>query len=276
MEKTNNRSINTDYGLDLFDFIFIMKKRIVVIVLITLGCSLVAAGYALTTPKTYKISNMLVVHQTGDGDLLSQSDIIALISFLDKLRHKNTSVEDDILMLLGLSRKEFKEIRKISIIESKGSSALWIDIDTHNVQYGIKLMEALPKYLLSNPSISNKLRLKKEMMLKNSQDLKEVISSPQKELQTLNDSAIFYSIVDLYTLREKYNFLITLLREIDSGQIVTLSWKTVGPETPFKPVVSSCIVIGMITGMLLGVIIAFAVESVSNYRGNNRLKHTEK
>jgi len=218
-------------------------------------------SYVLLTPKVYSVTNILVLNQMQDGDLINQSEVSATVSVLNKLinQHKNIPLD-----MFPINRNDFKDIMSINTSEIKGSSALWVEVDTLNRQTGVSVMQALPDYIFSNPNIYRKLMLQKMLLQKNRDDLKVIIDNPLKSLKLSKDTIVYMPSIDLYNLREKYNRLNVILDKIEGRQFITLAWKTVPPENPYKPRASLIILMGLATGFFLGIFSAFLMEWIKN------------
>jgi hypothetical protein len=181
--------MNTDHEykrddeLDIYDLWLILRKRWLTVLIVTLVSMGLAVLYAQFSPKTYRIHNLLIFNQIQDGEPFSQAELTATISILEKL-NKLTDLTDleknKVLDMLGMHEGDLKNIVSISSSEIKGSSSLWVDIDTTDRKDGITLMDTLPGFVLSNPGISNKLKMQKAIMQKNKEDLKAHHRNPSE------------------------------------------------------------------------------------------------
>ncbi len=262
MGKDKNNDNYHDEDINLYDLLLTLKRKWLIILIVTSVSTGLAFSYTLLTKKVYRVHNILIFNQMQDGDIFSQAELSETVTTLDKL-NKMSDLEKDkiqILSMLGMREKDLKKISEIKATDIKGSSALWVDIDTVDRQTGVDLMEALPGFILLNPSIVNKLKMQKSLMTKNRDDLKAIIENPVTNIKLSRDTVVYLPSIDLYTLREKYNRIITILEKMESGQLVSLAWKTELPKIPFKPRKIQSILIGLIMGLFLGVIITFIME----------------
>jgi LPS O-antigen subunit length determinant protein (WzzB/FepE family) len=251
------------YGL----WLTLMKRRFLILTLILISTG-IATLYALLTPKVYKVTNILLLTQMQDGDLINQSEITAAVLVLDKLKNRQ---KENVLRLLGIDEKNFKDIRSIKASEIKGSSALWVEIDACDRQTGVALMESLPNYIISNPNIYSKIKLQRSLLQKNRDDLKAIIDNPMSSLKISREAVIYMPSIDLYSLREKYNRLNVLLEKIEGEQFVTLAWKTTLPASPYKPRITIIILTGLAIGIFLGVFSIFFAEWRKNARNAHQM-----
>jgi LPS O-antigen subunit length determinant protein (WzzB/FepE family) len=267
MEKNAENGYYHDDEIDLYDLWLTLKKRWSIILVITLVSTGIAFSYAYLAPKVYRVHNILVFNQMQDWDLFNQSEMAAAVSVLDKL-NKITDLtdleKDKVLNMLGMHEGDLKDIKNIKSSEIKGSNTLWVDIDTYERNKGVALMEALPGFILSNPNISNRLKMQKALILKNRVDLKAIIDNPTMNIKLSRDAVVYLPSIDLYALREKYNRINAMIEKIEKGQLVSLAWKTESPAVPDKPNKNMSIFIGLVMGCILGILIAFFMGWVEN------------
>lgn len=260
-----------DEEINLYDLWLTLKKRWMIILVVTLVSTGLALSYAFLFPKVYRVHNILLFNQLQDGEILNQSEMAAVISILDKLNDLTdndlTDLEKQkIFNMLGINDGNFKVIKNIKSSEIKGSSSIWVDIDTTDRGAGVALMETLPRVILSNPNITDKLKTQKALIQKDMDDLKAIINNPMMSLKLSRDAVVYLPSIDLYGLREKYNRLNMLMEKIDKGQLISLAWKTEPPKKSIKPKKAKSIVIGLVMGCLLGIFIAFFMEWVTKER----------
>lgn len=266
MEKSTPNECYHDDEIDLYDLWLVLKKRkitILLIVLVFLGSAIV---YVVLAPKVYRVSNALVLNQVQHKDemeLIKQGEIVAAVADLDMLLNLN---KEKVAHLLSMQMKDLNGIGNIKASEDKGSSVVRVDIEALNSNAGIALMEALPGYIQSTPSIASKLDMRTALMEKNREDLKAIIDNPMKDLKLSSNTVVYVPSIDLYTLREKYNHLNMIMEKIEKGEIVSLVWKTEPPLKPFKPNIKLTILLNIVMGCFLGTLVAFFIEWLSNAR----------
>jgi uncharacterized protein involved in exopolysaccharide biosynthesis len=272
MDMDTEHNSYQDKEINLFDCLLILKNKWLIILIVTLITTGLCLVYAVLTPKEYRVHNVLVYNQMQDGELFIQSEIAAAISVLDKINKIKDLEKEKVLNRLGFQEKDLKVIKNIKTSEIKGSSALWIDIETIDINEGIKLMEALPGFILSNPNISSRLKMQRELLTKNREDLKAIIDNPTKDLKLTNNAVVYLPSIDLFTLRERYNSMNALVEKIDRGNFVYLAWKTEPPIKHFSPSKFKSMLIGLIMGCFLGIFMVFFMEwrkNVQNIHSNN-------
>jgi hypothetical protein len=264
MEKDRMNDTGHDEDISLYNLLLTLRRKWLVIFVITVVSTGLAIVFTVSAKKVYRVHNILVFNQMQDGDIFSQAELSETVNILDKLNKMNDLDKDRIVSALGMQEKDLVQISSIKATEIKGSSALWVDIDTVDRQSGVTLMETLPKFVLSNPTIMNKLKMQKTLMMKNRDDLKAVIENPVTNIRLTRDAVVYLPSIDLYTLREKYNRINVILEKMESGQLVSLAWKTELPKTHFKPQKLKNILIGIIAGLFIGALVSFIQEWKEN------------
>jgi capsular polysaccharide biosynthesis protein len=260
MDMDTEHNSYQDEEINLYDLWLILINKWLVILVVTLITAGLALVYAVLTPKEYRVHNVLVYNQMQDGELFIQSEIAAAISVLDKINKSTDLEKEKVLSRLGLHEKDLKFINNIKTTEIKGSSALWIDIDTKDRNRGVNLMEALPGLVLSNPNISNRIMMQRKLLIKNREDLKAIIDNPTKDIKLTQNAVVYVPSTDLFALRERYNSINALIEKIDRGHFVYLSWKTEPPIMHISPSKTKSVLIGLSLGCFLGIFIAFFME----------------
>jgi capsular polysaccharide biosynthesis protein len=272
VDKINPSERYQDDEIDLYDLWLVLKKRkitILFIILVSLG---IAIAYAVLAPKVYRVSNALVLNQVQHKDeieLIKRGEIVAAVADLDMLLNLN---KEKVAHLLSMQVKDLNGIGNIKASEGKGSSVVLVDIEAFNSSAGIALMEALPGYIQSTPSIASKLDMQTALMEKNREDLKAIIDNPTKDLKLSSNTVVYVPSIDLYALREKYNHLNMIMEKIEKGEIVSLTWKTEPSLKPFKPNIKLAILLSIVMGCFLGALAAFFIEWLSNARRTRGLE----
>jgi len=248
-----------DDEIDLYDLWLVLKKRklmILLIVLVTLG---LAIAYATLAQKVYRVSNNLILNQMVGS--IKQSELTAAIDELNELKNLR---KEKTAQLLSMHVDDLDKIINIKASVSKGSGVVRVDIETLDNRAGVALMEALPGYIQSVPSIAINLEMEKALTEKNMEDLKAIIDNPVKDLNLPSNTVVYVPSIDLYTLREKYNQLVITMENIEEKQLVSFAWKTEPPVKPFKPKTKLIVSLSLVMSCLLGAFIAFLMEWASN------------
>ena len=264
MEKIVPDGRYHDDEIDLYDLWLVLKKRklmILLIVLVTLG---LAIAYATLAQKVYRVSNNLILNQMVGS--IKQSELTAAIDELNELKNLR---KEKTAQLLSMHVDDLDKIINIKASVSKGSGVVRVDIETLDNSAGIALMEALPGYIQSVPSIAINLEMEKALTEKNMEDLKAIIDNPVKDLNLPSNTVVHVSFMDLYTLREKYNQLLMTMESIESIEgkpLVSFAWKTEPPSKPFKPSTKLIVSLSLVMGCFLGIFLAFFLEWTTNAR----------
>ena len=167
---------------------------------------------------------------------------------------------------MSMNVDDLAKIRAIKASEIKGSGVIQVDVETLDNSTGIALMEALPGYIQSAPSIAIKLEKEKALTKKNIEDLKAIIDNPVKDLSLPSNTVVYVPSIDLYTLREKYNQLLMTMESIEGKQLVSFIWKTEPPLKPFKPNIKLIVSLSLVMGCFLGIFLALFLEWTTNAR----------
>ena len=174
--------------------------------------------------------------------------------------------EERTAQLLSMNVDDLAKIRAIKASEIKGSGVIQVDIETLDNSTGIALMEALPGYIQSAPSIATKLEKEKVLTKKNIEDLKVIIDNPVKDLNLPSNTVVYVPSIDLYTLREKYNQLLMTMESIEGKQLVSFAWETEPPSKPFKPKKILIVSLSLVMGCFFGIFLALFLEWTTNAR----------
>jgi capsular polysaccharide biosynthesis protein len=269
MEMETEHNSYQDEEIDIYDLWLTLKKKWLVILVVTCISTGLALSYAFFFPKVYRVHNILLFNQLQDGEPFNQSEMAAVISILYKLNDLTDLTDFEkqkVFNMLGINDGNFKVIKNIKSSEIKGSSSIWVDIDTTDRKAGVVLMETLPSVILSNPDITDKLKTQKALIQKNMDDLKAIINNPMMSLKLSRNAVVYLPSIDLYALREKYNHLNMIMEKIDKGQLISLAWKTEPPKKSIKPKKAMSILIGLVMGCFLGIFIAFFMEWMTKER----------
>ena len=261
METTTSNECYRDDEIDLYDLWLVLKKRKIVILAVILVSLAAAIVYAALAQKVYRVSNTLILTQMVGA--VKQGELTAAIDELNELKNIR---KEKTAQLLSMQVDDLNKIVNIKASVIKGSGLVRVDIETLDNSAGIALMEALPGYLQSVPSIAINLEMEKALTEKNMQDLKAIIDNPVKDLNLPSNTVVYVPSIDLYTLREKYNRLIMMMENIEEKQLVSFIWKTEPPLKPFKPNTKLIVSSSLVLGCFLGIFLAFFLEWTTNAR----------
>ena len=261
MEREVPCGCHQDDEIDLYDLWLVLKKRGIILLLIIVACLAAGIVYVSLAPKVYRVSNTLILNQGVES--IKQSELIAAIDYLTRVKDYH---EERTAQLLSMNVDDLAKIRAIKASEIKGSGVIQVDVETLDNSTGIALMEALPGYIQSAPSIATKLEKEKVLTKKNIEDLKVIIDNPVKDLNLPSNTVVYVPSIDLYTLREKYNRLIMTMENIEEKQLVSFIWKTEPPLKPFKPNTKLIVSLSLVMGCFLGIFLALFLEWTTNAR----------
>jgi len=251
-------------GVNLYDLWVVLKKRRIIILLISLISLSVSIAYVTLEQKVYRVSNAIVLKQVEE--FITKAEVIATIRELNGLLKPDNQRSAQLLSM------QLNDIQKINASDIKETSIIRVDIDAFNAKTGIALMKALPQYLQSTPNISRKLAIRQELMEKNRENLKAIIDNPMKDLRLSSNTIVYVPSIDLYHLHERYNALNIMIQEIKEGRILSLARESVPPVGPLRPRMRMRILSGLVLGIFLGVFVAFFMEWLSSARQARGLK----
>lgn len=260
MEANELKEEHRNDEIDLYNLWVILKKRKITVFVIMLICLGAAITYAILTPKIYRVSNTLMLDQPEE--IISKGEVIATINGLDG----DLALHGDKVPRLSEQVKGLDGIKKIIASDIKATGGIRVEIETLDKRAGVALMEALPNYILSDSNIALKLQTRKTLAGKNIADLKRIIDNPVRDIRMSSRAVVFVSSADLYSLREKYNYLTMVKEKLEEGKVLTLALRTQPPDRQYKPKRQRVVLAGLVVGCFLGMLVAFIVEWASSNR----------
>lgn len=260
MDKDMSCDNYSEKELDLYDLWLTLKKRWLVILIFTVVAAGLAFFYSSVSRKVYSVHNILVANLMQEWGFIGQGEMAAAVSVLDKINKLNDIEKNRISALLRMTEHDLEVIKNISATEIKGSTSVWIDIDTYDRKTGVALMESLPGFILSTPSVADKMNTTLGLMKKNREALKSIIDNPTRNLKLTNGTVVYLPSIDLYSLQDKYNQLNMMIEKAEKGTLLSLAWKTEQPKVPTRPKKAKIMIIGILAGCFLGVLSAFTLE----------------
>lgn len=226
---------------------------IVIVMLIALG---IAGKYAFFTPDTYAVSNIIAINKQSimfpseqSLELINTAELKSIINSLNELTPEQAARD------LGVDKKTTSSIRYIKANDIPGTTSLKIQIDTLDRDAGRRYMEALPRYVLSRPSIEDRIETQKNLLLKSRDELKRIMDDPLKSLNMRREFLVMVSPTDMYSSWVKYNLICSGIDLIEQGKIIVLVAPTQFPDRPYKPMRSRIMLMGLFGGLLLGLIL---------------------
>lgn len=261
-----------DDEINLCDYINVLIKRKVTILIVFFLCVAVAAIYSFTTPKIYKVEETIRIGQINDS-LISKEEAIRLIRSKNILQPVVEALNKD-LSLSGL-----KETIKIK--EVKGTNFLSVSINHKSPQRAIEILKNTADNFIEygNNLYAKKIKLLEERMETletQKQSVKREINSLQGVIKdkitpdypliqnTLTNYEEIYSKLD----EETYS----LKNKLADARKFELFEPPLEPENPISPKKKQNIAIAAVIGLMLGVFVAFFREFWANSAGEEGRK----
>jgi capsular polysaccharide biosynthesis protein len=269
--STFNEPIYQD-EINIYDLWLVLKKRKLLVFAFTIICSAIACTYTFLSPNIYIVTNMITISplpintaffssgtDSKEISIVSNPDIIAIINSLNELTKQQLAIELglDIAIVKKIKDREIKAklIRETSLIDVKVKSS-----DKYSAK---SLIDKLPSYLQTRTFIKSRIENQKGLLEKNRNLLKNILDDPAKTLNLNSKSIIIRDLTGLANLWVNYNAIDATIKFIEEGKIIMLTETTSVPEKPTSPKSGLIIILGSLSGMFIGVLLAFIIEAVT-------------
>jgi len=271
MQGNRNVQYYDDNTVSIYDIWLAIKKRRWLICIIALLSFVVSLSYSFVTPNVYKISNVLILSHSIDSleqklpssedkSLFNMSEIKSAITLLPDLSKRQQARK------LGLEESVLEVIKDIKISKIKDSELLVLEVNTHDSEAGVKVINAMAKYANALPFVRKRIEQRKQLLKKNRDELRRIIVDPWGYC-TLPDNATMPEVlISLYKLRKNYNEISLNIDELEKGEVMALAGETLAPEIPYRPKRVRITVLGLVGGVFLGIFIAFFTEWMASAR----------
>lgn len=284
MEKESTL-MKYDYDtIDVYDIWLAFKNKKWLVITTTFVFLCLSIAYAVFAPNVYKVSNILVVSQDllipADSEFRSQnysavdiSEIKSALSLLEDVSKKQLA------LVLGIDTDIIETFKDFSIsdIESPNpgiNNAIKIDVNTHNAEHGSKILDAMVSYINTLTLVREKTAFRKTIMEKNRDELKKILEDPVGSLKMPPDTVVSEILISQYKLREHYNNTVLSIQNLEKTDVINLIGKTVIPERPNKPRRAKIVILGLFSGMFIGLFSAFLLEWFSSVRREHHERQT--
>lgn len=271
MQGNRNVQYYDDNTVSIYDIWLAIKKRRWLICIIALLSFVVSLGYSFVTPNVYKISNVLILSHSIDSleqklpssedkSLFNMSEIKSAITLLPDLSKRQQAEK------LGLEESVLEVIKDIKISKIKDSELLVLEVNTHDSEAGVKVINAMAKYANALPFVLKRIEQRKQLLKKNIEELRRIIADPWSYSNLPDNATISEILISLYKLRKNYNEISLNIDELEKGKVMALAGETLAPEIPYKPKRVRITVLGLVGGVFLGIFIAFFTEWMASAR----------
>jgi len=276
-KKTTNQNIQQYYyeedEIDLYELWLTLKKRKKIILSTTLTFFIISLVYIFIATPVYKSAFTIKLPKKEGSLLITQYEIKNLIDNINYLlKEKNFK---EISKLLNIKEEDIKKIKNISLKKDRNAKDIaTIEIETIDKNLVPNLEKGVYLFLDSNPFLKEKIKNERLLINKEIETLSSKISDlyeirndilekiKKNEIKELgfNPQDLDIKIIDL---KVKIDRLKTILKEIKG---IEISIPAIIPENPYKPKKTLILAVATISGLFLGVFLAFFLEWLENVK----------
>jgi len=286
-QKNLETQIVYDDEIDLYELFLTLKKRWKVIALTTLIFFTFAVIYIFIAKPVYKsdfIINNIYKYESNDKPtvyifiiekgsdnqiikepLLSPNEIKLLIDRLSKLIEQNKY--NQLAKLLNINENLAKDLKDVKVnTDRKDKTFMKIEIYAYSNKNFKRFETAILDYLNNNPYVQKEIRLEKEKIISDINNIDKVINKIEKlrgkiEKMLNNKSNILgFNPADIdikiANLKSKKKELEEQLKELKFESKVSVFT----PDKPYKPKKALILAVSLVTGLIFGIFLAFFLE----------------
>ena len=284
MEKENIKKANIEHfyyeedEIDLYELWLTLKKRWKVVFFSTLLFVIASIIYLIMAKPVYesKVVFKLPYKIIGESkiiNLISSKESIEYTKYLENLLKEKKY--ETLAKLLSISTAEAKNISSIDVSsDRRDKSLLFVSIDVYSPEILTKISNGLLNYLNHNKYLLKKLKIEKELLksqIKNIssklgelENLRNILLNEIKkgEVKDLgfNPTEIDTSIINL---KNRLKELKSTLENLKGFEISVPPFE---PDKPAKPKKGLILAVSIVSGLFLGIFLAFFVEWVENVK----------
>ena len=266
--------------IDLYELWLTLKKRVKTIVIVTIAFVATSAIYCITAPDVYRIETVVSLPQSQSQEQVIVSYPITkdIIEKLEKLIQNKEYRK--LANLLQISQENLKGLKKIEAESYRKDSRFFkLIIESTNKGNLNEIKNGTLKYLNNNEFVLRKIKENREI-------IKNKINYLKSQLLKLKKTATKLKALIIKTKKAKIvgfnpldidKSIIDLKMRINDLELI-LSSKVHGYEevssnlspNPVKPKRKLIITVSLISGLFLGIFIAFFQEWLETERNKRR------
>jgi len=270
--------------IDLYELWLTLKKRVKTIVIVTIAFVATSAIYCITAPDVYRIETVVSLPQSQEQEQEQEQVIVSypitkdIIEKLEKLIQNKEYRK--LANLLQISQENLKGLKKIEAESYRKDSRFFkLIIESTNKGNLNEIKNGTLKYLNNNEFVLRKIKENREI-------IKNKINYLKSQLLKLKKTATKLKALIIKTKKAKIvgfnpldidKSIIDLKMRINDLELI-LSSKVHGYEevssnlspNPVKPKRKLIITVSLISGLFLGIFIAFFQEWLETERNKRR------
>jgi sulfur relay (sulfurtransferase) DsrF/TusC family protein len=271
MEKDKVNNLQQPYyyeddEIDLYELWLILKKRKKVIFISVLFFLIIGILYCAFTLPTYRATHVFRKTEISIGVFKSLTNQLE-----EKLKNKDYIA---LAKLINCSPEEAKTLSSISIESSRKSKDLFtLTIEGYNPTTFKNIDKNIESFFKSSPVVRENLNAEKELLLQQLKDYSSKLNSLQKEANLLkkkilkgNIKTLGFNPLDIdnsiLEIKAKISELNYKLQNLKPFETVTFYVS----DKPVKPKKELVIAVSIITGLFIGIFLAFFFEWLENVR----------
>ena len=264
MKDGENKSTEFYYDdeIDLYEVFLLLRKRKKVIFLSLAFFLVIGVVYLLIARPVYRVEHHFTEPISANLPAQIQKGVIALNSYLEAKDYEKVA------QLLSLPVKDVELLSQVSFLRDKEEKDIFsISIDAYSPELLLKLDKAVVKYLEELPSVSEAVSIRRKSLSKKlafyQSRLKEIVdfaSGIKKELLSGNLEVVGFNPLSVETTIVDYQAKIVSLKLALERLAPFKDIVVATSDEPVKPKKLLVIAISLISGLFVGIFLAFFLE----------------
>ncbi|WP_457623693.1 Wzz/FepE/Etk N-terminal domain-containing protein [Persephonella sp.] len=274
-DRLSEKKINYEEDeIDLYDLWLTIKRKSKMVISITVLFLILSIIFIVLSEPVYRASFIVKV----PSSFISPQETKNIIGNLEKIRKENRF--DELSDLLDVSENVVSKIDSMVASEvRKSKDLLKITLNVYDPGIIGNLSYKILDYLNDNRFVKERIEIKKEEILfsitetkKRIREIETIKSKILNALEKGNFNDFGFNPADLdktvLTFKEKVKKLENQLKLLRGYEIVV---EPVIPERPIKPKKDIIIALSSVSGLILGVFLAFFTEWIENARKRRKI-----